>query len=253
MNIIFLLFFGLAPSIIWLLFYLRKDAHPESNQMILKVFLLGMGIAFSTVFIEIGAKEELNKLPLPHSLAPFFYVFLGIALVEESLKYFVVKEKVQKSSELDEPLDVMLYMIIVALGFAALENILVLLSLKPPLLLLKTFSVTIIRFVSATFLHALCSGTFGFFLALSFFYLQKSTRFFLIGLSTATLLHGLYNFFIIKIESSIVAKEGLVAIKNGDLLFFYLFSIISILVILALFVSFGFKKLKKTKSICKLK
>ncbi len=46
MNYPIYIFFGLAPSFIWLLFFLRKDAHPESNPMILKIFFYGMLAAF---------------------------------------------------------------------------------------------------------------------------------------------------------------------------------------------------------------
>jgi len=122
----FYIFFGLAPSIIWLLFYLRKDAHPESNRMIIKIFFFGLLSALPAVFLEVGIFQEFNRLALPSIFITILNVFIGVALVEEVLKYLVVRGKVVKSPELDEPLDLMLYMIIAALGFAALENILIL-------------------------------------------------------------------------------------------------------------------------------
>ena len=61
-----LIFFGLAPSAAWLLFYLRKDVHPESNRMILKVFFFGMIVALPVVLAEMGVTGEINKLNLPH-------------------------------------------------------------------------------------------------------------------------------------------------------------------------------------------
>jgi RsiW-degrading membrane proteinase PrsW (M82 family) len=42
----------------------------------------------------------------------------------EIFKYLVVRFKVIKNPAFDEPTDIMLYMIIAALGFAAVENIL---------------------------------------------------------------------------------------------------------------------------------
>jgi len=250
MNIVLLLFFGIIPSIIWLLFYLRKDANPESNQMILKVFLYGMVATGPAALIELGIAEELNRLNFSSFLISLVYIFIGIALVEEILKYLVFKGKVERSSELDEPLDIMLYMIISALGFAALENILVLLSLSPPFIFLKTLSISIIRFISATFLHALCSGAFGFFLAFSFFQPKKRVKLFLAGITMATLLHGLYNFSIIKIETSLTAGEEAEVSRNLGNPILYFFIIIFILLGLAIFVSWGFKKLKKLKSVC---
>ena len=225
---IYLLYlFGFLPSIIWLLFYLRKDVHPESNQAVLKVFFYGMLIAFAAIFLEIGFKKISSNLLL--------YVFIGGALIEECLKYSVVRFKVLRSSELDEPIDIMLYMIIAGLGFAALENILILINYHPFLELPKTLEIITLRFLTATFLHALCSGIVGYFLAISFFNIKKQKKFLLMGLGMAIILHGFYNLSIIKIDGW--EKFILPAI---------------ILIGAALFVSLGFKKLKRLKSICKL-
>jgi len=221
---------GFLPSIIWLLFYLRKDVHPESNQAILKVFFYGMLIAFAAIFLEIGFKKISSNLLL--------YLFVGGALVEEYLKYLVVKLEVLRSSELDEPIDIMLYMIIAGLGFAALENILILINYHPFLQLPKTLEIIILRFLTATFLHALCSGIVGYFLAISFFNLKKQKKFLLMGLGIAIALHGSYNLSIIKIDDW---KKFISPVI-----------ILIILIGAAWFVSLGFKKLKRLKSICKV-
>jgi protease PrsW len=247
MNLPLTIFFGLAPSIIWLLFYLRKDAHPESGRMILKIFFWGMIITLIAAFVEIGIERVLDAektfanvseasqsgLFLP-SLYSLLYGFLGIALVEEFLKYLVVKEKVINNPEFDEPVDAMIYMVISGLGFAALENILVLLPLGN--FPLTTASVSALRFVGATFLHALCSATIGYFLALSFY--SRKRRFFLvtIGITIATILHGIYNFSIIK------------SVDNN----YFLYVPIILLTGLAIFVSFGFKRLKEKASVCRV-
>jgi len=233
------IFFGVLPSIIWLLFYLRKDVHPEPNFQIIKIFFYGMLVAIPAVFLEKGIFEITLNPPFSDIFSPFFIIIfntlIGVALIEEVLKYLVVKEKVLKSAEFDEPTDALLYMIIAALGFAALENILILIPLGPTLLLGEAFSITAARFLGATFLHTLCSGTVGFFLALSFFEIKNRVSLLAAGLGIACLLHGLYNFSIMEIEGSLR----------------FLIPII-ILISLALFVSLGFKRLKKKKSICKI-
>lgn len=227
--------FGILPSIIWLLFYLRKDIHPESGRMILKIFFYGMLVALPAILLEMGILKEFKELNFSPLLISILNIFIGVALVEEFLKYLVVRGKVFKSSELDEPLDIVLYMIIAALGFAAVENILILFSLGPVFLLGETLSISFLRFLGATLLHALASGIFGFFLALSFFETKKRTRLMAAGLTIAVLLHGLYNFSIIEIE--------------GKLSFFIPLIII---IGLAVFLAFGFKRLKKLKSVCKI-
>ncbi len=246
MNYFFLIILAFLPSIIWLLFYLREDAHPESNQMILKIFFYGMLAAIPAALIELGIFEVFNKLSpliskwvginLSSILITILSIFIGVALIEEIIKYLVIKEKVLNNPEFDEPLDAMLYMIIAALGFAALENVLILFPLGSAFLIGEALALISLRFVGATFLHALCSGLVGYFLGLCFFETKRREKLILIGLGIAIVLHGLYNF------SIIVMKEEVRLIIP-----------IIILIGLAIVISLGFKKLKKMASVCKIR
>jgi len=227
--------FGVLPSFIWLTYYLRKDVHPESNRMILKIFFYGMLIAFPAILLEMGFSDGLTRFNIPPFLISILGAFIGVALVEEGLKYLIVKEKVLKNSEFDEPVDTMLYMIIAALGFAALENILIMFSLGPVFLFRDIFVTSSFRFLGATFLHTLCSATVGFFLALSFCEVRYREKLLALGLFIAVLLHGLYNFSIMELEGKLA----------------FLIPVL-ILIGLAIFVTFGFRRLKKLKSICKI-
>ena len=240
MNYSIAIFFGLAPSFIWLFFFLRKDSHPESNQMILKIFGFGMAIALVAALVELGIASLLGAEIMGENLnllGMILYNLLGIAFIEEILKYLVVRRKILSSSAFDEPVDAVLYMIIAALGFAALENILILTAFREGFPFVNTIVTSAVRFIGATFLHALASGTLGFFLALSIFHTKKRTILILTGIASATVLHTVYNLFII---------------RAGDNIFWALPPLI-LLVFLAFFVSFGFKKLKKITSVCKLK
>jgi RsiW-degrading membrane proteinase PrsW (M82 family) len=245
---IYLIFLSLAPGLIWLFYFLRKDVHPESNKMILKIFLLGMMSAPIAAIIEClpvasGDSGKLNCVLLnlfskifSHPWDTFFYFLIGVALIEEFIKYFVVRMKVLKNQELDEPIDALLYMIISALGFATLENIFIFFS--PDIFQYtakETLALSVFRFGTATFLHALCSATIGFFMAMSFCQPKNKKLIFFSGFSIAVLLHALYNF-------SIMELEGILRIAIP----------IFILIILAIFISLAIKKLKKLKGICKI-
>jgi len=237
MSYILLLFFGFLPSIIWLLFYLRKDKHPESNKKIIKVFFFGMLIAIPTALIELGVLDQIGIIKdLPAFVSnPFLFLalkyFLVVALLEELMKYLIVKKEVFSAPEFDEPVDIILYMIICALGFAAVENIL---TLLPPKEIAEALSTIWIRFIGATLLHTLCSAMLGYFLALSFFETKKRNRLAVIGLILAITLHGFYDLSIM--------TEGSLNVLGPMI----------ILIGLAIFVSFGFKKVKKLKSVCKI-
>ena len=194
-----------------------------------------MLVGVPAALIEIGIFKGFSKLNLDPFLISILYLFVGVALVEEVLKYWVVREKVISDPEFDEPVDAMLYMIIAALGFASLENLLILWPAQKPFFLLETLTISSFRFVGATFLHALCSAMVGYFLALSFFESKDRIKLLMIGLGIAIVLHGFYNFSIIMIE--------------GNLRFI----IPTIILIgLAIAVSLGFKRLKKLASVCKI-
>ena len=248
MNYLLYILLGFFPSIIWLLFYLRKDAHPESKRMVLKIFIYGMlsGLLAGLIELEIYAGlfffggNFLQRFPFLFFLVSQFVI---IALVEELSKFLIVEEKVISNPEFDEPVDTILYMIIAALGFAALENILVLFLGEGLIPIQQAIMITSFRFVGATLLHALCSGTLGYFLALSFFEPKKRIRLIFEGITIAVLLHGLFN-------TSIMIVEGSLAEKNYLLLTFSIIFLIILLSGSAFFVSFGFKKLKKIKSVC---
>ena len=244
MSYLIFIILGLLPSIIWLLYFLRKDVHPEPKRQVIKIFLWGMLMTLPAIFIEKGIFEVVKTLNLPY----IFYIFLGIAGTEEILKYLVIRDKILNNPEFDEPLDAMLYMIIAALGFAGLENILILFS--SPFNFLEMLFISILRFVGAVFLHTLCSGSFGYFLSLSFFETKNRAKLFIAGLLIAVLAHGFFNFSITRIEESLRIEDNLIFIADQRSFAFFTIFLITILIGLAIFVSSGFNKLKKMKSIC---
>jgi len=226
------LVFALAPVFVWLFFYFEKDEHPEPKKMILKVFILGLFAAcFAAIF-------EIAILKIFTGTAFLFIIlepFLAIALVEELAKYLVVRIYVFSSPELDEPLDVMLYMVISALGFAAVENIILFFSASQAYTIGAAFNFALLRFIGAVFLHTLTSGVLGFFIALSFCSAKNKKALFLAGLFIAVVLHGFYNLSI------------------SELTGFWQYAIPAIIILLlAAFTTFGFAKLKKLKSVCKI-
>lgn len=233
-NYFFYIPLGITPSIIWLFFYLQKDVKPEPKSKILQVFAGGIAAAIFAAIAETILLKKLLGLETLNRTAKIVFVFLAIAFIEEILKYLIVKLLVFKNSELDEPVDIVIYMIIAALGFAALENILLFFS--EGLQVFETALIAALRFVGATFLHALSSGILGFFIALWFSKNKKNIILLFAGVSFSVILHALYNFFIIK-------TNGLWRFMLPGIL----------LIFLAGFLGFGLKKLKNMESVCQTK
>lgn len=206
------LLFPLAfvPSFLWLFFFWVQDKHREPKRIILSIFFWGFFVAVPVLLVELVAQYLF--LPAFEALSlGWLYGFLGIALVEEGAKYLVVRSKALPRKDFDEPQDAMVYMMTAALGFAAIENFFYTLQATTLDAATSPFIFLANRFLTATFLHVIASGIFGYFVALAFFSLDKGSlwqrlrfpsnkMFIFLGLTISTVLHGLYNNFIIQEE-----------------------------------------------------
>src|SRR3989338_6933266 len=94
-------------------------------------------------------------------------VLMAWALIEEVLKYVMAAIFILWRGAVDEAPDYVIYMITVALGFAAVENMLFLLA--PILDGHATTSLVTgnVRFLGSTLLHVVASASIGFALAFS--------------------------------------------------------------------------------------
>jgi RsiW-degrading membrane proteinase PrsW (M82 family) len=91
-----------------------------------------------------------------------------------------------------------MYFIAVALGFAALENILYLIhpiDVNGAVVGLLTGNL---RFLGSTLLHAIASAMIGSALGLAFFIKGARFMYLVSGLLCAIILHSIFNFFIMK-------------------------------------------------------
>ena len=208
------LLLGFLPPLLWLLFWLREDKHPEPKKEILIVFLAGAAMVVLAVLFEktvcsinnsFYAGQAANCHPVDFLLlrVPLYGTFafqllniIGFALVEELSKAGAAYFTALRSRFFDEPVDAMVYMVTAALGFAALENVLFISqSLKAGVD--QSIIVSAFRFINASLLHVSTSSMVGAGLAFSFFHREKRHKELFWGIFAATLLHVAYNFFII--------------------------------------------------------
>jgi RsiW-degrading membrane proteinase PrsW (M82 family) len=119
--------------------------------------------------------------------------------MEELIKYLMALLTVLHRWEDDEPIDPVIYMVTVALGFAAVENTLFLMN--PHLSgtsLAQTIQTGDLRFVGATLLHVLSSSVIGVALAFSFYKSRsKKVLYAVVGVILAATLHSVFNFLIL--------------------------------------------------------
>lgn len=180
---------GIVPALLWLWFWLKEDNQkPEPKGLIAILFIIGM---ISVAFV-IPIEKFIQK-----SITSPEWRTIGWASVEELIKYLGVVILLYKTNRIDEPIDWPIFLITVALGFAALENTMFL--LKPLSLDQATVGLLTgqLRFLGSTLLHAASSGIIGIALGLSFFMGKFIKKIYLLaGIVLAIALHSTFNFFI---------------------------------------------------------
>ncbi len=185
---------GLAPSLFWLYFFSRKDCHPEPKNLLAQTFLMGIIISPIAILLQFTFAQFASTISgiEPVATQNTSYFFLWAAVVEEVIKFYAVRMLIMRRPEFDEPVDAMIYMITAGLGFAAMENILVMFRIFPDGAQ-ATLATWALRFTGATLLHALSSGLLGYFLAMSWFFRNHRKKLIFIGLIIATIFHFTFN------------------------------------------------------------
>jgi protease PrsW len=150
---------GLLPAFIWLYFLLQEDAkHPEPKTMIALAFVAGMAAVPLAIPLEQYAKAALQS---------DMSVLASWALIEETLKYVMAAVFILWRPVVDEAPDYVIYMVTVALGFAAAENMLFLIAPIADGHIASSIFIGDVRFIGSTLLHVFASAAIGFSLAFS--------------------------------------------------------------------------------------
>ena len=187
---------GLLPSFIWLYFLLKEDARcPEPRKIVALAFIAGMAAVPLALPLERYAQTHLiGTLSL----------FTAWALIEELLKYIMAASFILWRHTVDEAPDYVVYMITVALGFAAAENMLFLFTPLADGHMARSFFTGDVRFLGSTLLHVIASAAIGFAFAFS---KEYSPRARIIasacGLILAIALHTAFNMLIMMQGSSV--------------------------------------------------
>ncbi len=209
---------GLLPSFIWLYFLLKEDArHPEPKTLIALAFVAGMFAVPLALPLEQYVKVHLSG---------DVSILTAWALIEELLKYAMVALFILWRNEVDETPDYVIYMITVALGFAATENMLFLLAPLSDGLFASSILTGNLRFLGSTLLHVVASASIGFALAFSARYRPAGrTAAAALGLILAIALHTAFNLLIIN-QGVSTALAAFFLIWTVTVIFFAAFEVL---------------------------
>lgn len=186
---------GIIPALLWLWFWLKEDREdPEPNGLIAFCFFFGMIL----VFLVIPMEQFIKNITSSNELQ-----IIGWASIEEIMKLLVVVAILSRTKYLHKPIDWPIFIITVALGFAALENVFFL--IKPLSLGQATVGLLTgqLRYLGSTLLHTVSSGIIGISIGLSFYGTKfKKEVYLFAGLISAIALHSAFNFFIMNNNGS---------------------------------------------------
>ena len=214
---------GIIPALIWLYFLLKEDARcPEPRHVILIAMFAGM------IAVPLALPLEHVALVLFPGFTPYpgLPVIISWAAIEEILKYALAAMLVLWRREVNESIDFVVYMITVALGFAAVENMLFLITPLAQGHLGAGLATQNLRFVGSTLVHVIASALVGFSLAISYVTHNRYRVVFVGGgLILAIALHSLFNFLIIEQGGSRTAL-AFFTVWIGTVVFFAMFEIL---------------------------
>jgi RsiW-degrading membrane proteinase PrsW (M82 family) len=205
-TILFSLLGGILPALLWLWFWLKEDKRqPEPKSRIALSFICGMLAIWPTIEMEKFLCRSIDPNVCIGLITPGSLLIILWAATEELFKYILAFfSSFWKNKYNNEPIDPIIYMITVALGFSAVENALFLFDKIGTGLLSQSLITSNSRFLGATLLHVASSAAIGVMMSLSYYKKPSVKKIFLVlGLCTAIILHVIFNLLIIKLENGL--------------------------------------------------
>lgn len=184
LSIVFAVFPGIALAIAM---YIRDYHEPEPVSLLaLAFFLGGFALLISLIpgaVLSIFIENESNLYE-----AKAIHAFATVALVEEFSKFCMVRWILYPNKNFNEPLDGIVYSVMVGLGFATAENLVYVFK--------DGIDYSLLRMFSAIPAHAIFAVMMGYYLGIARFTHLHETSYALLALLVSVLLHGAYDYFL---------------------------------------------------------
>jgi len=191
-----LLLLSILPGLLIVLYIYWRDRHDREPIFYLTVcFVFGMLSTYPAIKMEEFGMRDLgiyNAINDP--FMTFTFTFAVVAFSEEFVKYIFLRYYIFPKKEFDEPMDGIVYSVMISMGFATLENILYVVVRADNIEV--AFQIGLLRMITAVPGHAIFAILMGYFVGLAKFSEDKGNLYLVIGLVSAILLHGTYDFFI---------------------------------------------------------
>ncbi len=199
---------AIAPGIAICLFIFYKDIYNREPKLNLVVsFFLGCAAIFPAIFFEEQFSYTIDGTVT--GVAIFSYAV--VAFSEEFSKFLGLRLYSYNMKSFDEPLDGIIYSVMIGMGFATLENLMYVLKYAA---IGQGLQVGIKRMFLSVPAHATFAVVMGYFVGKAKFDAKNSFWLMLFGILGAVFFHGTFDFFLFVNESTIWGRqtgEGLLA------------------------------------------
>jgi RsiW-degrading membrane proteinase PrsW (M82 family) len=197
-----LLLFALsvAPGIaISLFIFLRDRYNREPRSLLVRSFLLGLVSAGIAMVLQLILLPQVQSLMGDRIGSVAVKAFFVVALTEEWSKYIMVRYYAWRKPAFDEPLDGIVYTVMVGMGFATIENV--------GYVMQHGIGTAFLRMFLSVPAHACFAVLMGYQLGLAKFHESRKWVYLFRGLALAVLFHGLFDFFLFLQENTRVTDH----------------------------------------------
>jgi RsiW-degrading membrane proteinase PrsW (M82 family)/GNAT superfamily N-acetyltransferase len=178
---------AIAPGLAISLFIFYRDAYNREPRLnMIMSFFWGMIMVVPAYFIENYFIFFTSSTVTGFALQ----AFLVVALTEELCKFAALRIYSYRQRSFDEPLDGIVYGVMVAMGFATLENIFYVLSYAK---IGQGYQVALLRMFLSVPAHATFGVLMGYFAGRARFNPARRNRLFALGLFWAVFFHGTFD------------------------------------------------------------
>lgn len=226
----FLVFlFALVPAILLVVFVLytdRKSKEPAKN--IILCLLSG--------FLTIALAQYLENLVMPYFSNNVVLTYIW-AFLEEVSKAAIFFLFVFDNKYYDDIYDGLVYMALIALSFAGLENIMYAFSEST---VASSISLALMRDFTTIPLHVICGIVIGYFLSLSYFSKTKKKKYvnIVLALLVSSFIHGTFN--------NLMTLLSTINISDNDSVKMMLFVMLPLLIIMVVLFIVAIKFINKS-------
>ena len=185
-----LLALAIAPGLAIILYIYRKDRYDkEPMKYLLVSFALGMLSTIPAIIIQMVAGKIFGDISSYSTIAfDAFFAFIIVGCSEEGSKFAMVRLYAYPKKVFDEPFDGIIYSVMVAMGFATVENIGYVTS--------HGMGTAVIRMFLSVPAHGAFAIIMGYYIGLAKFNKEKSVYYFIKGLLLSIFFHGAFDFFL---------------------------------------------------------